>query len=64
MCVGYSSTLPEVLEASRALSWRSDGQLKDLYDGEPITPQLRDAMDVVGVEIKRVEKHALTPKDG
>ncbi len=63
MCVGYTTTLPEVLEAARALSWRQDGHLTDLYDGEPVTPQLRDSMDVVGVEIKRVEKHAMTPKE-
>lgn len=63
VCVGYTCTLPEVSEAARALGWRQDGHLKEFYDGEPLTPILKDALDILATEIKRVEAFALQPKD-
>lgn len=63
VCVGYSVTLPEVLEAGRALGWKQDGHLTELYDGEPVTQSLRDAVDVLANECKKVEALAAKPKD-
>lgn len=59
VCPGYTTTLPQVIEASRALSWRQDGQLSDFYDGERLTDAVRDAMDIMASEVKAVERHAL-----
>lgn len=63
VCVGYTATLPEVLEASRALGWKRDGHLNEFYEGEPITEILRDAVDVIANECKAVEAYACRPKD-
>lgn len=59
VCPGYTVNLPEVNEAARALSWRQDGQLTEFYDGEKPTRPLRDAMDLIAAESKRVERHSL-----
>ncbi len=63
ICAGYTSSLPEVLEAARALSWRKDGQLAELYDDHKTTQALRDAMDIVDVERSNVERFALKRDD-
>jgi hypothetical protein len=59
VCPGYSTSLPEVFEAGRALCWRKDSQLRELYD-QRITPRLRDAMDIFNLEIRRVERHEMS----
>ena len=58
MCPGYTISLPEVIEAGRAMLWRNHGQLQELYD-VPITQALRDCVDILNFEIKRVERHEL-----
>ncbi len=59
VCAGYLVSLPEVLEAGRALSWRKEGQLKDYYDGAALTTALKDAIDVLDTELRRVESYAM-----
>ena len=61
MCVGYTTQIPIVLEAARALSWRADGVLRDMYDDEPITQVLRDCMDIIAGERQAAETYAMTP---
>lgn len=64
-CPGYAIRLPEVLEASRALSWKQDGLLSEYFDGDQITPLAKDAVDIMGAEIKEVEAHAIrVARDG
>lgn len=47
VCAGYTTSLPEVLEANRALTWRKDGALSEYLDGERPKPMLKDAMDLL-----------------
>ena len=55
VCPGYLVSQPEVYEAARALSWRREGSLRDFYD-EPLTPALRDCVDVLDSACKDVER--------
>lgn len=59
VCIGYTASLPEVLEAGRALSWRKEGQLKDFYDGEPIPQLAKDCIDILDTELQRVQAYAM-----
>ena len=63
ICVGYTTRMPRVLEAARALVWRNDGVLRDMYDGEPLTDVLRNSLDIMAAEVRRVEKYALRSDD-
>ena len=58
ICPGYTTSLPDVYEAARALSWRRDGQLRELYD-VPITQLLRDCVDVLDSSCKQTERERL-----
>ena len=51
--------LNKTAEASRALGWRQDGLLADYYDHEPLTGIAKDAIDIMGSEVKAVERHAI-----
>src|SRR5690606_11032774 len=57
-CPGKLVQAPEVLEAGRALSWKQEGQLRDFYGGEELTEAAIDALDILGAEIKAVERHS------
>lgn len=62
VCPGYSSTLPEVFEVSRALSWsRRGGGLRDFYrrDYPKISDELLILVDALDAEISRVERHSI-----
>lgn len=58
-CPGRLVALPEVHEAARALAWRDTGQIRDFYDGEPLTEIAKDAIDLVAAEVKAVERHSM-----
>lgn len=55
VCYGYSTSLPEVQEAHRALSWRKDGALAEYLGGRMPTPVLRDAMDILSSAIAETQ---------
>lgn len=57
ICPGYSIRLPEVLEVARARAWRKDGQLRELYDGKPLTDLLKFYIDMMGAAEKDAENH-------
>lgn len=58
VCPGYSTTLPEIMEASRALDWRRDGMLAEFFAGDPVPSGARDCIDLLNYEIRSVERHA------
>ncbi len=58
VCPGYTTALPDVEEAYRALSWRRDGQLGELYD-VPLTSLLRICVDLADLAVKKQERDAL-----
>lgn len=57
-CPGYLTQQPEVYEAARALGWKRDGSLRDEYD-QPLTPVLRDCIDILDSACREVEREAL-----
>lgn len=63
VCVGYTCSLPQVLQAGRLLSWREDGQLGILLDGEELTQAAATAMDIVAIERNRARAYATLPAD-
>lgn len=65
-CPGYLISMPEVYEASRALGWKRDGAIRELYP-EGITRIAVDAIDTVDCAISAVERYAIRKariKDG
>ncbi len=58
ICPGYTTALPDVEEAYRALSWRRDGQLGELYD-VPLTSLLRLCVDLADVAVKKHEREVI-----
>ncbi len=55
-CPGYTTSLPDVIEAARALSWRRDGQLGNFYD---LPVLLRDCVDILDVAAKQEERESM-----
>lgn len=45
VCIGYSTSLPQVIETSRARLWWDKGALEDWCEGERPTPALRLAIE-------------------
>ncbi len=58
ICPGYTTSLPDVYEAARALSWRRDGQLRECYD-VPVTQLLRDCVDILDGACKQQDRDRL-----
>jgi hypothetical protein len=67
ICPGYLASLPQVIEAARASSWRREGALAQYYDG-PITDIAKIAIDFISAEFKAVEQYEIRerskPKPG
>jgi hypothetical protein len=59
VCPGYSTILPAVSEAARALSWRKEGMLSEFFDGEPLNEVVKDALDILAEQVALVERHAI-----
>ena len=58
LCCGYLSSLPQVIEAARASSWRRDGALGQFYDG-PLTDLAKHCIDLIAGEFRAVEQHVI-----
>jgi len=57
-CPGYMITLPEVREAARALGWKKDGCIREVYpDG--LTQNAIDLIDTVDSSLRAVERHSI-----
>jgi hypothetical protein len=56
VCPGYSTRLPEVLEASRALAWSNRGGIVPLYGNRELPPAFLDAVDCLGAAASKVER--------
>ncbi len=54
VCPGYVCALPEVIEASHAMTYKRNGELGQFCEGQS-TESLRDAMDVIEREQNRVD---------
>ena len=54
-CPGYSVQLPEVIEAARLYRWFDKGSLRDALGDTPVTPKLRDSLDIFASAISEVE---------
>lgn len=64
-CVGYTSKLPEVIEASRAHAHWDKGDLRIATSGEVPTDALVLAVEVIASESHRTQEWLMTPaKDG
>ena len=55
ICPGYLCGLPEVVEASYARSWKSDGQLAEWLERRQSTPALRRAITELEVAQGRAD---------
>jgi hypothetical protein len=53
VCPGYLVTMPQVLEAARALAWKDSLQVR--YEGIAPTGLLMDAIDVMQGAMNEVE---------
>lgn len=59
VCPGYSSRLPEVIEAARALSWSKRGGVTPLYGSRELPACAVDAIDVLEGAANKVERATL-----
>lgn len=58
ICAGYLTSLPQVIEAARACSWRREGALGQFYEGR-LTGLVKFAIDVMAAEFKAVEQYEI-----
>jgi hypothetical protein len=61
-CVGYTTSLPEVVEASRARLWWDKGQLREWCEGDAPTPALRFCIEELEAQSHAMTAHAAKPK--
>ena len=64
VCPGYSTSLPQVEEVSRAHWWMEQGYLAERYEGEALTPQLMDAIEIYALEASKVRAFAAPKPKG
>lgn len=58
ICAGYLTSLPQVIEAARACSWRREGALGQFYEGR-LSGLVKYAIDIMASEFKAVEQHRI-----
>jgi hypothetical protein len=56
VCVGYSTSLPEVIEAARLLVWANRGALSSYLGKRRLSAVAADCVDVLDGEVKSVER--------
>lgn len=59
VCMGYSTSLPEVIETSRARLWWDKGALRDWCEDEPPTPALRIAIEEMEAQVHAAQSHGM-----
>lgn len=63
ICAGYTTRLPEVVEAARARVWAGRGQLDVFLGGERANENLIACIDILDAEVSALEVWARTPHD-
>lgn len=58
-CPGYTTKLPEVVEASRLHWWWSKGQLRDRVEGGVVNDRVIEVVEIIGAEVAAVEAHEI-----
>ena len=58
-CPGYTTKLPEVVEASRLHWWWSKGQLRDRVEGNRVNDRVIQVVEIFGAEVSAVEAHEI-----
>lgn len=61
VCPGFTTTLPETVEAARAWRWWSKGQLADFVDGAQVSEELKLAIEIFDGAIGNFERWRMTP---
>lgn len=59
VCPGYTSSMPEVFEAARAMSWTKRGGLAPLYGNGELPPAATEAIDILESAAGQVERRIL-----
>ena len=59
ICPGYLIQLPQALQTARMYGWRKDGELANGLCGHPMTPLLRDCLDILAGAVTECECHML-----
>lgn len=62
-CAGYTTKLPEVMEASRASHWLKRGDLRAFLDDEQPNEHLVDAIDIYDGAASQKDNYYMTPAD-
>ena len=62
-CPGYTTTLPETIEAARAWQWWGKGQLSEFCDRRPPTDALKLSIEAFANEVSVFERWLMTPVD-
>lgn len=62
-CAGYTTKLPEVLEAARASAWLKRGDLRAFVDDETPGENLVDAIDIHDGAVSAKDAYYTTPAD-
>lgn len=63
LCAGYTTRLPEVVEAARAHAHWSKGQLQAFTAPDAPTEIVVAFVEILDAEISHVKRYALTPRD-
>lgn len=62
VCCGYTTSMPAVGHAGQLLTWRENGQLEILLEGDPLTDVATEAMDLLCVSRNEARAYAMTPE--
>lgn len=63
ICPGYTTTLPETIEAARAWKWWSKGELAAFVDGAPVSGPLKIGIEVFDAAMGAFERWRMTPRE-
>lgn len=58
-CPGYTTKLPEVVEASRLHWWWGKGQLRDRVEDGVVNDRVIQVVEIIGAEVAAVEAHEM-----
>ena len=61
ICAGFTTSLPETIEAARAWKWWSKGQLEAFLRGEPASEPLVLGIETFDAAVGGFERWKLTP---
>ena len=59
VCPGYTTQLPDVIEAARLLQWRNHGGLAALVDELPLSPRAATCVDILDASVREIESEMM-----